>query len=43
VTVAADACAGMNDRSHAQALDIMALYGPLVQVASVAEILPPPG
>jgi nicotinamidase-related amidase len=39
VTVAADACAGMNDRSHAQALDVMRLYGPLVQVASVAEIL----
>jgi nicotinamidase-related amidase len=40
VTVAADACAGMSDQSHAQALDIMRLYGPLVQVASVAEILP---
>jgi nicotinamidase-related amidase len=39
VTVAADACAGMNDRSHAQALDILRLYGPLVRVASVAEIL----
>ena len=39
VTVAADACAGVNDRTHAQALDIMRLYAPLVQVTSVAEIL----
>jgi nicotinamidase-related amidase len=41
VTIAADACAGMTDQSHAQALGILRLYGPLVQVASVAEILHP--
>jgi nicotinamidase-related amidase len=37
VTVVADACAGVDDTSHAQALAIMALYGPLVRVASLAD------
>jgi nicotinamidase-related amidase len=39
VQVAADACAGVDDASHAKALDILRLYGPLVEVTSVAEIL----
>jgi nicotinamidase-related amidase len=36
VTVVGDACAGVDDTSHAQALAIMALYGPLVTVASLS-------
>ena len=39
VTVVADACAGADDASHAKALDIMRLYGPLVKVATTAEVL----
>ena len=35
VRVAADACAGATDESHRQALDLMALYAPLVEVTSV--------
>jgi nicotinamidase-related amidase len=41
VRVVADACAGVTDRSHAQALDILRLYAPLVEVVSLAEILRP--
>jgi nicotinamidase-related amidase len=39
VTVVADACAGMTDDSHRQALDILRLYAPLVEVASLADVL----
>ncbi|MGW4520819.1 cysteine hydrolase family protein [Amycolatopsis sp. NPDC004378] len=39
VTVVSDACAGVDDESHAKALDIMRLYGPLVKVAQVSEVL----
>lgn len=39
VQVVGDACAGVNDTSHAQALDIMALYGPLVEVVTLADVL----
>lgn len=39
VRVVADACAGVDDGSHAKALDIMRLYGPLVQVISMDEAL----
>jgi nicotinamidase-related amidase len=39
VTVVADACAGADDASHAKALDILSLYGPLVKVATTAEVL----
>ncbi len=39
VTVVSDACAGSDDESHAKALDIMRLYGPLVQVATTDEVL----
>ncbi|MEU0530080.1 cysteine hydrolase family protein [Amycolatopsis tolypomycina] len=39
VTVVSDACAGADDESHAKALDIMRLYGPLVQVATTEEVL----
>jgi nicotinamidase-related amidase len=39
VWVAADACAGVDDSSHAQALHVMGLFGPLVKVVSVEEAL----
>jgi nicotinamidase-related amidase len=39
VTVVADACAGVTDTSHHQALDILRLYAPLVEVASLADVL----
>ncbi len=43
VQVVADACAGVNDVTHAQALDIMRLYAPLIEVTSLAGVLPDPG
>jgi nicotinamidase-related amidase len=39
VRVVADACAGVDDESHANALHIMSLYGPLVEVVTVAGVL----
>ena len=39
VRVVADACAGIDDESHAKALHIMKLYAPLVEVVTVADIL----
>jgi nicotinamidase-related amidase len=42
VQVVADACAGVDDGSHAKALDIMRLYAPLVEVVTLAEILAEP-
>jgi nicotinamidase-related amidase len=39
VQVVADACAGVDDESHAKALDIMRLYSPLVEVVSLAEAI----
>jgi nicotinamidase-related amidase len=39
VQVVADACAGLNDETHAKALDIMRLYAPLVEVVSLAEAI----
>ena len=39
VRVVAEACAGVDDESHAKALDIMALYGPLVRVIGLADAL----
>ena len=39
VRVVADACAGVTDESHRQALDILRLYAPLVEVVRVADIL----
>ena len=39
VQVVADACAGIDDASHAKALDILRLYGPLVEVVTLAGIL----
>jgi nicotinamidase-related amidase len=39
VQVVADACAGVNDESQAQALGILRLYAPLIEVVSTAEVL----
>lgn len=39
VTVAADACAGVTDLDHQRALDAMALYGPMIDIAKVDSIL----
>jgi nicotinamidase-related amidase len=46
VQVVADACAGVNDESHAKSLDILRLYSPLVEVVSLDEAIrqaPGPG
>jgi nicotinamidase-related amidase len=39
VLVVADACAGASDADHARALDVMRLYGPLVEVTTVEAVL----
>ena len=39
VTVAADACAGVTEADHQRALDAMALYGPMIDIAEVDTIL----
>jgi nicotinamidase-related amidase len=41
VHVVADACAGATDETHRQALDIMRLYSPLIEVVTLADILDP--
>jgi hypothetical protein len=39
VRVVADACAGVSDADHQRALDALALYAPLIEIATVAEVL----
>ncbi|MGX9882450.1 cysteine hydrolase family protein [Streptomyces sp. NPDC002276] len=39
VLVVSDACAGVDDDSHAKALHVMDLYRPLIRVVSVAEVV----
>jgi nicotinamidase-related amidase len=39
VTVAADACAGVTVADHQRALDVMALYSPMIDVAEVDAVL----
>jgi nicotinamidase-related amidase len=39
ITVVTDACAGSTDENHQKALDVMALYGPLVTLTTTAEVL----
>jgi nicotinamidase-related amidase len=41
VQVVADACAGINDDSHDKALDILRLYGPLIEVVRLADVAGP--
>jgi nicotinamidase-related amidase len=38
VQVVADACAGVTDESHEQALAVMALYGPLIEIIHAAAL-----
>jgi hypothetical protein len=37
--VVSDACAGADDASHARALDVMKLYGPLIQIVTVDQLI----
>ena len=37
--VVSDACAGVDDDSHARALDVMALYGSLIRVVTVDQLI----
>lgn len=39
VQVVADACAGVDERSHRKALDVMNLYAPMLEVVTVAGVL----
>jgi nicotinamidase-related amidase len=39
VTVVADACAGVTQNDHERALDAMALYSPMIDVADVDSVL----
>ena len=39
VRVVADACAGLSPDDHQRALDAMALYGPLIEITTVDEVL----
>ena len=38
VQVVADACAGVDDESHRKALDVLALYAPLIEVVTSAAL-----
>jgi hypothetical protein len=37
--VVSDACAGSTNENHEQALHLMSLYAPLVELVSTAEVL----
>jgi nicotinamidase-related amidase len=37
--VVSDACAGADDDSHVRALDVMGLYGPLIRVVTVDQLI----
>lgn len=39
IRIAADACAGVSDDDHQRALDVMALYGPLIEISTVDEVI----
>ncbi len=39
VRVVSDACAGVSEADHRRALDAMALYGPLIEITTVDEII----
>ncbi|MDP9845527.1 cysteine hydrolase family protein [Streptosporangium lutulentum] len=39
VQVVSDACAGVSDAAHLRALDVMRLYGPHIEVVTLAEVL----
>ncbi|MFE1841034.1 cysteine hydrolase family protein [Streptomyces sviceus] len=37
--VVSDACAGADDASHTRALDVMELYGPLIRIVTVNQLI----
>jgi hypothetical protein len=39
VQVVADACAGVDEASHRKTLEVLALYAPLVEIVTSAELL----
>ena len=39
VQVVADACAGVDEASHRKTLEILALYAPLIEIVSSADVL----
>jgi nicotinamidase-related amidase len=39
VQVVGDACAGLSDTDHQRALDAMALFAPMIEITTVAEVL----
>jgi nicotinamidase-related amidase len=39
VKVVADACAGITDADHQRALDVMALFAPMIEITTVEQIL----
>lgn len=39
VRVVADACAGLSELDHQRALDVMALYAPLIEITTTDEVL----
>jgi nicotinamidase-related amidase len=39
VRVAADACAGLSETDHQRALDAMALYAPLIEITTSADVI----
>jgi nicotinamidase-related amidase len=39
VSVVEDACAGLSDLDHRRALDVMALYTPLIEITTAATVL----
>ena len=39
VQVVADACAGIDEASHRKTLDVLALYTPLVEIVTSADLL----
>lgn len=39
VRVVSDACAGISDADHQRALDVMALYAPLIEITTVRQLI----
>jgi nicotinamidase-related amidase len=39
VQVVADACAGVDEESHRKTLDVLALYAPLIEIVTSADLL----
>jgi nicotinamidase-related amidase len=39
VQVVADTCAGIDEASHRKTLDVLALYAPLIEIVTSADLL----